>query len=71
MFGGVGASRIWGITEKKTWDYHEWTRINDPDTYAQWAREARAESRRNAAKRTARGAGAFAAGYVAGKTTEL
>ena len=71
IFGAFGSARYFGTVAKKTWDYQEWTRINDPELYEQWAREARAEARRDAAKRTARGAGAFAAGYIAGKNTEL
>jgi hypothetical protein len=71
IFGGFGTARYLGTIDKKTWDYQEWTRINDPETYQQWARSARAQARRDAAKRTARGAGAFAAGYYAGKNTEL
>ena len=71
IFGVFGLGKYIGTTDKKTWDYYEWTRINDPELYEQWAREARAQARRDAAKRTARGAGAFAAGYIAGKKTEL
>jgi len=72
IFGVVGLSQfLWEQPRKKDWDHKEWTRLNDPETYALWAAEARAEARRDAAKRTVRGAGAFAAGYVAGKNTEL
>ena len=71
IFGGFGTARYLGTIDKKTWDHQEWTRINDPDTYEQWAREARAQARRDATIRAARGAGAFAAGYKAGKKTEL
>lgn len=71
IFGAFGSALYFGSVDKKTWDFQEWTRINDPDTYEQWAREARAKARRDAAIRTARGAGAFAAGYKAAKKTEL
>ena len=71
IFGGFGTLKYFSSIEKKTWDHAEWTRINDPDRYAQMAAEARAEARRDATKKTARRAGAFAAGYIAGKKTEL